>query len=1616
MNINEFQIEVLSEGKLNKYLIRIKATSCLYIQINQLDDNKNIINNKRYKHKLLLLEKLNIKNFSDIMEPIKKNKNTIKIEEIGKYLLLKISIPSHSLEIVEKFELFNVEYYLVYGPEHKRINEEPYFTSINRDFFCIDDIKKILDNEKIIEKYNIINYRYYDENKKGFVKLNESQIIKMPKNKLILELHFNTKNDLVKSQFENYNNIIMNKVNIMNNRINLIQKNKEYDLIYLYASPIIGKDGAEKNSPINYRTEIKSIYKLFNESGKSFNCLFECANEKKFSNLLIQNKMKILHIASHGDLDENGKYYLILEDKAKIQNIKYEKLENILKTNCSKLKNIDLVFIATCHSQGLGELFHKYGAKNVICIQSQTPISNVAAIKFSEFFYKELIKGESIKNAFIKAKNKVKNDRQILIYNKNNCCSECHKHKDNCSRIPPKTCDCEFHEFNLHKKNCSFCQEQIKQRGEEIIKESTNNKDYVYICCCSHEIKHCEDEKFLFYSNADNSPFKEQKKGTLKINKNCIVSGFDDYKYFSIIGRGRQLEEIYNIITDNKNHFIIIYGNKEIGKGDFAESLCVYLFERELINRYEKIELNSEYKIDNMNNYIKKTKEKIVNIIKINNDSPELVNKIIETFNDNNLYNIIIISTEKEIKKDDFKAEIIDLRMNNNFAENLLINICDYLGYKNNLDSLKPDEILKSVKYNPKMIKIIADLIVRGVEIEKLKDLIEKYKENKRLEDIEIDELTKNKIYYLLSIMPSGLPDSFIKLFYKDYEKTIDMDDINNNNLIYKDPNDNWNYIKENKEDVYKDDKKKECISESIKNFAILLLTYIETNRNNICFPDNNIHYIFNSYNGFGIWKSFNLEIYEYCFNYINNKSDYIKILNNDFNLNKYMENIFSLILNNLAKIKEIIEEKSKLKEINYNDIIIEEKDIIKEYLEQILLMLPSLYFLDRRCKDIIEKCKYICDKLQLKKSKERLSIFLWSLEKDSEIEYKDFDEELKEEAKFLHALKQKNEAELLNMQNKYNNKITATNYEMLSTINYNYLKDIYINYELASIYSSEDEKNNINEAIKYLELAKERSNKAKNISGEVIFYFIEDRINIDLFILEQRNMIANNIKENNNPHFKYLDEVIEQKFNINKKLMNEAYDLKLKYNRSLKSDIVLLSSNPLTNFSSAFGRGIVAYQNNQYYILEQLNQRIKMDLYVDAKVLNKKNLDEALNKEGKILIIQSDDFSEKGEIILESDSGESEILTNKDLKEIMPTKIKYMVVILCFVNSKKLENIFSDKVQYLITFGQIDSYALKYDTFLKYNKYSIDFIIDFIEKSIENNIEDSFYKSKYLLSKELEDFIILKNNNELKTRINYTKSKIHNEIILERPLLKLPHNLPRCKDYSEEIFNIIKKIQSGDEKFINLYLENDFKINEKGFKDLNKKTKIALELIKFFYRHQTFKQILFINHPHKYGLTLNKVLEKAISSPEFEKETNSSESNELNSLIIVNNYDQKYDIVEEPINLVNGIQYLVMTKIELKDNGSNSKNSTSAVSSTKIVKKRKKDVNYIKIEYSGFQLCKKKLRDNLIPNKKPKKEKEKKEKEEKNELFGDFTSIFKYDIKSDNESEHENKSKDDSF
>ena len=1405
-------------------------------------------------------------------------------------------------------------YYFTIGPTYKKTNisDKRFYTSFNDKSFNLEKIQNILLNEKINLDY-IDNYRYYDSNKKGYIKINENKDYLKPSNKFILELHYKIY-DPILYDFDNLYTDIKYKYKKIANKVkelNIYNKNNnnEYDLIYLYASPLVDNYLKEEFVTISYRLEIKKILQLMTKEEKQFNCLFECANEKTFRNL-IKKPTKILHISAHGGIgkikdfkDYKNKYYLILEENGEYQNIKKENLNEIIKTYSKQIEKIDLIFISTCFSQCLGELFYENNAKNVIYIDGLTPVSNLASVKFTEYLYEELIKGKNIIDAYNKSKKRLKLNRVMKYDNPNNTCAS-HKHTSECKigdnsnyKYYKKICNCKYDEFNIHRKDCSLIKSLLDDKNERVKFTFKYYKDkYLKICCCGYKTKldkyipnsnnenkkdndeeeiditHNEYDKFILKSRKGCENiilFQNNKEGKVIKNKNIIFS--EKKKDFSIIGNRKTMKIIYDIIADNtglNEHLIIIYGSKHIGKQNFVESLCVYLFERKIISNFsEIIEIEKELDILKIENEISKYKkcinnnEKYIIIGKISsflneNNSLILIKYILsklENF-DKNFYFIIIFDYDN-ILNIETKCNIINLKkLEKESAQKLLIELCEFCGYNFCYSERLTDNLFQIVKYEHNKIIDIVQFICQGASYEELEELIRNKINKEKIEDIEIEKILNNnnliKILFLLSIMPSGIPYSLIKLIYPEINILEEKDKINI--FIYQDSK-NWFHISKNsKKIIFKFENenfkniKEECISNCLKIYARLLFFYIQENRKDIYFPDNNIHYIFNSFNGKGLWKTFNEDIYKKCFPYNNEEKDnqkkdiinYNNILKDDFDLEKYKYNILYFIENNFDSIKSLISKENKNKDTN------------KEFLEQILLMLPSCFFLSSICKNLINKCINIFNLfniLELELGSKRLLLFLKSLENNPIININDFEFDSKEllaEAYFLKGLKDKD---------KNSFEKSKEIYEKLNNELREY-KISYINYELAALFFCEK---NYKYSEKYLNEAKTLAKKNKN-------NFLYYRCNIELALIihnkskSSLNDLYSNLKINN-----YLIEAIniEEKEELNY-FQKEPYELKKIFNHYLEPDITILNSNPLINIYNVLTSGIYAYHNNHYYILQKIYEKINENITVKSKLLNKDNLLSDLNQKGRILIIQSDDFSENGEIILETDMGESQVLPNDNLKKSLKEKIKYDVVILCFLNSIKLKNIFKDRTQYLITFNEINYCELDYNTLLTYNELSIEFLINFITKTIEKNIEDSFEESKEIFNNKFnnklkkfkkfnnQNFIDLKKPeyNNINKNIKYIKNKFYQKekIFFYYPLLNLNTNASRSSEYFYNILDIVKEVIESKKRFITINIKLDNK--KKNQKKKNKAIKqIGIEVMRFFHRHQIFNRLFCI-------------------------------------------------------------------------------------------------------------------------------------------------------------------------
>ena len=315
------------------------------------------------------------KNFKDLIDKIKQEEILIEIEEKLnedktniKYLNLNIinnNKNNFNKIISKKINKLNVEYYLTYGPNNQRLNSKPFKYYLTKDDFNNEDILELIDKEKTLSLYEIDSFRYFDNNKKVFRKINKinNENISIGE-KLILEFNFNVlKNYFIKDLLLAKKYIQEEIINLKNKLNKIDEISQKYDLIYLYASPIIN-NGEESNSPISYLEEIRIIFKLMRDSKKKFYCKFECIGEDVLRKVIFKNKTKILHISAHGTYD--GNYSLVVENlerNGQRQYININMLKYILNEGRENLSNIDLVIVSTCYSEEFGKEFINCGKK-----------------------------------------------------------------------------------------------------------------------------------------------------------------------------------------------------------------------------------------------------------------------------------------------------------------------------------------------------------------------------------------------------------------------------------------------------------------------------------------------------------------------------------------------------------------------------------------------------------------------------------------------------------------------------------------------------------------------------------------------------------------------------------------------------------------------------------------------------------------------------------------------------------------------------------------------------------------------------------------------------------------------------------------------------------------------------------------------------------------------------------------------------------------------------------------------------------------------------------------------------------------------------------------------------
>ena len=1470
-----------------------------------------------------------------------------------------------------------IKYFLTKGPNHERIYKEPFIAKYQIDNNCqnldLNIIKNILSKEKIS---SIQDYRFLDKNKNCLIKIKPSSIIPIPninfpKNFIILEIHikeeieFNKDFDYYESQKIKITTI-KNKYSGSSLKTLSTKELKYLDILFLYANPLAlsfvnnwkEEKKQEFNEQINYKKEIEIISKICEESHKNTFCNFECCNGEKLINSIRNSPSKIIHISCHGKIKKNN-LYLYLENNGIDDQIDGETFKK--KIGEKKIDDIELVFLSACYSEPFGKILIECGVKNVICIHSKTKILDEASIRFCELFYSALIKDSlSIKNAFNQAKNKFPEK----YFNKKSfgICKN-HEHDDDYCNFNSykkefeEKCSCEYDECNIHINTCPFFQ-KIKNENKInkfIIIKCDDKKDLYKICCCNagdgrNEITtpHSEGTKFILYSQEDvieekyNNIFYDKIEGKLHINNECFLNYQyviqNPYDTLSDTGHRLEMERIYSMINDGSNfnnyHFILIWGDIKIGKLQFIESLCIYLFERGVIKNFkffiifddilleeEMFDEIKKYKDEKLKNG--KNTDKYLIIIKIPSDLEEkmiyylgerVVNNEITNSRDNFYYIITFCS------KDDKVASLIKYRnkclgihfdslsKNPEKAKELLIKYRKkYNGTQKNEEI---DEFLN--KYSAYSSTMINFAISGGNSTN------DPYYDTKEHDKNYMKNLSQKeimKIYFLLKINPRGLLEKQIELIIPNFKKILDDNDkekfINIDENFYK--------ISEHHYVIYstRDEDKKYCIEKCLEMYAKILYYYIKNKRWEKTI-NSEIEYNFNSYNKNGIWKTFNENLYNQCFNEHNDDkiSDkiYKKISDTLFeNRDIYEENIHKLISNTFLHIISIIGE----------------NEIYKEYLMQIIIMLPTIFSDDaKKCELLLNRAIKLCRLLNEQKNLlingnnfikeiERLELFLGSINSQfifdnivSEQYRKNLGIEGIAEVYFLKGIITKNEDSLntaiecynyifSDLKKKKNGKMNKFNSDYLDYIE---TRLSYVYYKQGLIYISNQK---YSEASTAFNIGKNRLENKDN--------FLRIKFDLELIKIE---------KKNNN--YEMINKLLNKTIKMNPKYQNELNELKIKINKEIEADIIMLNSNPVKEDIENNMNNISTILNSHYYILNKLkNKTLNTSIRIESNVLNKNNLNNALNKEGKILIIQSDYCTDNGDIILENDLGECKLMEINELIQILPEIIKYQIVMLCFSNSNKLINIFENRldISYLVTFGNISCLNMSENGLKKY-KLLLDFLIHFIQNLNEFNIIKAFENSKESFDKSLQNLIhndfnlifLTKNKNKItsdsKLFDETEKTKFH-------PIVDLPKNCIdfniNCSDFTDIIYQIICNFIKDKEKIINIFLKDDQKDFKVSNKEINIKTIISAEIFKFFARHRDIFPggVFYIKNSEK----TNSIKLYDITKKKFKEEIST-----LPTLIIINNFWKIIDKANEyNVNILDKIQenisYLIITK-----------------------------------------------------------------------------------------------------
>jgi CHAT domain-containing protein len=193
----------------------------------------------------------------------------------------------------------------------------------------------------------------------------------------------------------------------------------------MFASPFsypmgISPSGMKRHAELcelGFKDEAKRIKNKAKESRKAIIFQKSVLTTSRLLEML-KKEPSVIHISCHGltnirdnlgskfeETRDQGNFLIFETDQGESNLVSHKKLKELLKNEQSRIKEIDLVFLAACTSESNGQLFKELGARHVICIVDNQLVRDDAIIVFTEQFYSKLFECQNVCMAYKHAKS-----------------------------------------------------------------------------------------------------------------------------------------------------------------------------------------------------------------------------------------------------------------------------------------------------------------------------------------------------------------------------------------------------------------------------------------------------------------------------------------------------------------------------------------------------------------------------------------------------------------------------------------------------------------------------------------------------------------------------------------------------------------------------------------------------------------------------------------------------------------------------------------------------------------------------------------------------------------------------------------------------------------------------------------------------------------------------------------------------------------------------------------------------------------------------------------------------------------------------------------------------------